>query len=51
MTGKQKSKKGKKVRQKAICGEPGCGFRTRNGEKVGVHTRKYGHQFRTTLRK
>jgi len=47
----QKKAKGKSVRQKAICGAAGCGFRTRDAMKVAAHVRKYGHEFRTTLRK
>jgi hypothetical protein len=49
--GEQSRKKGKKVRSKAICGEANCGFRTRDGGKMGAHTRKYKHQFRTQIRK
>ena len=47
----KKSKKSQHTRQKAICGEPSCGFRTRDPVKVGTHTKKYGHAFRTTIRK
>jgi len=47
----QKKAKGKSVHQKAICGAVGCGFRTRDAAKMAAHAKKYGHEFRTTLRK
>lgn len=49
--GEQSRKKGKKVRQKAICGESNCGFRTRDIQKQSRHVIKYKHQFRTQIRR